>query len=54
MCAEKKYVQNSATCSCENGKYLASIIDNPLIACDEIIVETKTVPRNFNKNKDKL
>ena len=25
---EKDYTWNPATCSCENGKYLASIIDN--------------------------
>ena len=25
------------TCSCENGKYLASIMDDLVITCDEII-----------------
>ena len=33
---EKDYVWNSATCSCENGKYLASIMDNSAIICDEV------------------
>ena len=34
---EKDYIWNPATHSCENGKYLASIIDNSVITCDEII-----------------
>ena len=34
---EKDYVWNPATCSCENGKYLADIIDNSVIICDEVI-----------------
>ena len=28
---------NSATCSCKNGKYLASIIDDSVVTCDETI-----------------
>ena len=39
---EKSYVWNPATCNCENGKYLASIMDDSVITCDEIIdVEEK-------------
>ena len=34
---EKYYIWNSAACSCENGKYLASIIEDSVITCDEII-----------------
>ena len=34
---EKDYICNLATCSCENGKYLESIIDDSVITCDEII-----------------
>ena len=34
----KNYLWNPATCSCENGKYLASIMDNSVIMCDEVIV----------------
>ena len=34
---EKHYVWNPATCSCENGKYLASIMDDSPIMSDEII-----------------
>ena len=48
MC-EKDCIWNPATCSCENGKYLASIIDNSVIMCDEIIEETKTIPTNLNE-----
>ena len=49
------YVWNPATCNCENGKYLASIIDNSTIICDELIKpydeEIKTIPINFNEKK---
>ena len=55
----KDYVWNPATCSCKNSRYLASIIDNSVIRCDEIIgaeaelynEETKTVITNFNEKK---
>ena len=33
----EKNVWNPATCSSENGKYLASIMDNSAIICDEVI-----------------
>ena len=47
---ERDYISNPAICSCENGKYLASIINNAVIMCDEIIdAETKTVTTNFNE-----
>ena len=36
MC-EKDYIWNHATCSCKYAKYLASIISDSVIACDEII-----------------
>ena len=53
--SEKDYVWNPITCSCENGKYLASITDDSAIMCDEIIEsyneETKTIPTNFNEKK---
>ena len=60
---EKDYIWNSATFSCENWKYLASIMDDSAITCDEIIEshdedteaklydETKTIPANFNGKK---
>ena len=44
MCA-RNYVWNPATC----GKHLASIIDDPVITCDEIIVTTRAVPLNGAK-----
>ena len=50
---EKDCIWNPATCSFKNGKYLGSIIDNSVIAFDEIIEveaksineETKTAPK---------
>ena len=54
MC-EKSYVWNPATCNCENGKYLASIMDDSTIICDEVIEsydeERKAIPTNFNEKK---
>ena len=41
MC-KKDYIWNPATCSCKNGKYLGSIIDDLAITCDELI-ETKKI-----------
>ena len=46
---EKDYIWNPATCSCENGKYLASIINDSVITCDEVIEET--VPTNSNEKR---
>ena len=42
MC-EKSYICNPATYNCEHGKYLASIIDDSVIMCDENIDTTETV-----------
>ena len=61
MVEQKYYIWNSSTCSCENGKYLASITANSVIMCDDIIdaevklnnkaksngKETKTASANF-------
>ena len=47
----KNYVWNLSTCNCENGKYLASIMDDSAIICDEIIDVKET---NFNKKKKKI
>ena len=48
----RKRFWNPATCSCENGKYLASIIDGSALICDEVIKsfdkEIKTNPTNIN------
>ena len=32
--------------------YLASTIDDPVIAYDEIIEETKTIPKHFNEKSN--
>ena len=58
---KRDYIWSPATCNCENGKYLASIIDDSVITSDEIIEETKTigtktvptktVPSNFNQKR---
>ena len=60
---EKGYIWNLATCSCENGKYLESIFNNPVI-CQEIIetarstltnaVPTKSILANLNEKKGDL
>ena len=34
---KQDFIWNPATCSCENGNYLASIMDDSAITCDEII-----------------
>ena len=47
---EKYYSWNPATCSWENGKYLASIIDNSKVMCDEV-VESYNEEKNFNEKK---
>ena len=40
--AKENYIWNPATCSCENGEYVGSIIDDSVIMCDKIIEEAKT------------
>ena len=46
---ELEYIWNPATSSSKSNKYLASIIDDSVLTCDEIIEETKTIPINFNE-----
>ena len=48
---EKNYIWSPATCSCENIKYVGSIIDNSVITCDEIIEMTKTITTSFNEKR---
>ena len=56
---EKQYIWNLATCSCENSKYLPTIINDSVITCDEIIdpeaksydEERKTITITFNEKK---
>ena len=55
---EKSYIWNPAQCTCDNGKYLVSIMESiqesimydSAITCDQIIEEDKkTFPTNFNE-----
>ena len=46
----KDYVWNPATCNCENGKYLASIMDDSTIICDND-EKIRTVSSSFNEKK---
>ena len=60
---EKDNFWNPATCSFENGKYLASIMDDSRIICDEVIESydedakaksyggRRSIPTNFNEKK---
>ena len=34
---EKDYIWSPATCTCQNGKHLSSIMDDLEITCDKII-----------------
>ena len=47
---EKDYVWNSSTCNCGNEKYLASIMDDSAIMCDEVL-ESYDDETNFNEKK---
>ena len=59
MCGKKDYIWNPDTSCYENCDYLASIIDDVLIECDETTDavaksychETKIIPTNFNQKK---
>ena len=53
MC-EKYYICNAATCSCENGKYLASTVDDLMSTCDRIIEERKTISTKFKEKKQRV
>ena len=50
---ERDYVWNTATCNCGYGKYLASIMDNLAIMCDEILDADADEEANSN-SKAKL
>ena len=55
------YIWNPNTCTCENVKYLESIIGDSVITCNEIMkvmktistktTSSKTIPTNFNEKK---
>ena len=48
-------VWNPDTCNCENGKCLASIMDDSVTTCDEFMEsfdeKTKTIPTNFSEKE---
>ena len=48
---KKNYILNPIVRTCENDKYLGSIIGDSIIMCEEIIEETRTIPTNFNEKK---
>ena len=48
---EKDYIWNPATCSCKNGKYLASIIDDSVITSHEIIDADVQAKSNEEESK---
>ena len=50
VCEKNFFFQNSSTCGCENEKYLASIMDNSIIMCDEV-KESYGEETNFNEKK---
>ena len=50
---EKYCIWNPNTCTCENGKYLESIIGASVNTCDEIIIVAKTVSiKTITKKKE--
>ena len=53
--SEKSYVWNPSACNCENGKYLANIMNDSVIIYDEATEpyeeEIKPIPTNFNEKK---
>ena len=48
---EKDCLWNPATWSCENGKYVESIIDNSATTCNQIIGTIETIPACFNEKR---
>ena len=53
MYVKKDCVWNPAMCNCENEKYLASIMDDSVITCDEIIKSDKESGDSGAKLNDK-
>ena len=47
---KQNHIWNPSICSCENGKYLASIMNDSAIMCDEVIKSyDKKAKTSFNK-----
>ena len=51
---EKEYVCNRPTCNCKNGKYLASILDDSAIICDDVIDADAKLRPTDNDDETKL
>ena len=53
---KKIYIWNPSAYSCKNGKYLASIIDDSVITCDEVIYMKgrKTIRKNIICERKRL
>ena len=47
-----KFYLNPAACSCQNGKYLVSIMDDSVIMCNEIIESYKEAMHTKAKSND--
>ena len=45
----KDYIRNPPTCSCESGKYLANIMEDSAITCDEIISHMTKKQKQFQQ-----
>ena len=50
----KNYAWNPATCSCGNGKYLASIMDGSAMMCDEVNTLKKILIKRKQHVKRKI
>ena len=52
---EKDYISNAPTCNYKNWKYLASVMDDLTIICDEVIEscneKIKAISLNFNEKE---
>ena len=46
IACKKGYIWNPATCSCEDFEYLASIAEDSVITCDEIINAADSISTN--------
>ena len=44
-------ILNHATCSCKDGKYVESVINNSVVMCDEILPPQKIVPAEITSTK---
>ena len=51
---EKEYAWIPSTCICENVKYLASIMDDLAIICDEVIEADAKLSLNNNGEERKI